>query len=142
MAAAIGFSVAVELAAREQEEEAARLGALRDRLEAGLRERIPELVVNGGGAARLPHVLNVSVPGADQEALLIGLDLEGIAASGASACQSGSVEPSHVLIAMGRDANAASVRLSLGRTTTADDIDRAIAVFPAVVGRLRLPVRA
>lgn len=142
VAAAIGFSVAVELAAREQEEEAARLGALRDRLEAGLRERIPELVVNGGGAARLPHVLNVSVPGADQEALLIGLDLEGVAASGASACQSGSVEPSHVLIAMGRDANAASVRLSLGRTTTADDIDRAIAVFPAVVGRLRLPVRA
>jgi cysteine desulfurase len=142
VAAAIGFSVAVELAAREQAEEAARLGALRGRLETGLRERIPDLLVNGAGAPRLPHVLNVSVPGADQEALLIGLDLEGIAASGASACQTGSVEPSHVLIAMGRDSNAASVRLSLGRATVADDIERAIAVFPAVVERLRMPVRA
>jgi cysteine desulfurase len=141
VAAAVGFSVAAELAAREQEEESRRLGGLRDRLEAGLRRRIPDMGVNGAGGPRLPHVLNVSIPGTDQEGLLIGLDLEGIAASGASACQSGSVEPSHVLVAMGRSDPGASVRLSLGHTTTEAEIERAIEIFPVVVERLRVHAR-
>src|SRR5690606_27789282 len=93
VASAVGFAVAAELAVREQEEEARRLGELRARLEAGLLGAVPDLVVNGGAAGRLPHVLNVTIPGADQESLLIGLDLEGLAASGASACQTGSSAP-------------------------------------------------
>jgi cysteine desulfurase len=142
VAAAIGFAVAAELAAAEQEEEEARLRTLRDALENGLRERIPDMRVNGVGAPRLPHVLNVSIPGADQEALLIGLDLEGVAVSGASACQSGSAEPSHVLMAMGRTETAASVRLSLGRPTTSTDIERALEILPLVVSRVRVQIEA
>ncbi|MGH7504640.1 MAG: cysteine desulfurase family protein, partial [Longimicrobiales bacterium] len=143
VAAAVGLAVAAELAASEQEEEARRLGALRDRLETALRERVPELIVNGAGAERLPHVLNVTVPGADQEGFLIGLDLDGIAASGASACNSGSVEPSHVLVAMGRsEPNAASVRFSLGRVTTDEEIERAIEIIPRVAEQVRVGVGA
>ena len=139
VAAAVGFAVAAELAAAEQEEEAARLGALRERLQQGLLELVPELVVNGPARHVLPNILNVTVPGADQEGLLIGLDLEGVAASGASACQSGTIKPSHVLAAMGRiDDGAASVRLSLGRPTTAEDIEFAIAAFGRVVEQLRV----
>jgi cysteine desulfurase len=142
VAAAVGFSIAVELAAAEQAEEAARLSALRDELEAGLRERIPDLQVNGRGAERLPHVLSLSVPGADQEGLLIGLDLEGVAASGASACQSGSVEPSHVLVAMGRNDPGACIRLSLGRSSSRADVERVLEVFPMVTSRVRAYVTA
>lgn len=142
VAAAVGLALAIDLAASEQEEEAARLGALRDAIEAGLSERLADLVVNGGGAPRLPHVLNVTVPGADQEGLLIGLDLEGVAVSGASACQSGSVEPSHVLLAIGRVDPGASIRMSLGRTTTPAEIDRVLDIFPRVVDRVRIPARA
>ena len=139
VAAAVGFAVAAEVAEAEREREMARLGALRDRLEAGLRERIPELVVNGAGAPRLATISNVSVPGADPEALLMSLDLEGIAASSGSACSSGAVEPSHVLTAMGIAPEAAgpSVRFSLGRTTTEADIARVLEVFPAIVERVR-----
>jgi cysteine desulfurase len=141
VASAVGFAVAAELAAAEQEEEAARLGGLRAHLEHGLRELLPELVVNGPADGVLPNILNVTVPGADQEGLLIGLDLEGVAASGASACQSGTVKPSHVLAAMGRIRTGdASVRLSLGRTPTADEIDYAIAAFGRVVEQLRVEV--
>ena len=143
VAAAVGLAVAAELAAAEQEEEAARLSTLRDRLETGLREAIPDLIVNGAGAHRLPHVLNVTIPGADQEGFLIGLDLEGVAASGASACQSGSVSPSHVLTAMGKlEPDSASVRLSLGRTTTDSEIERALDVIPQVIERVRVGVQA
>jgi cysteine desulfurase len=143
VASAVGFAIAAELAVREQEEEAARLGALRDRLEEGLRALVPDLIVNGAGAERLPHVLNVTIPGADQEGLLIGLDLEGLAVSGASACQSASASPSHVLSAMGQlVAEAAAIRLSLGRTTTAAEIDRAVRIVPLVVERVRVSARA
>jgi cysteine desulfurase len=139
VAAAVGFAVAAELAAAEQEHEAGRLLALRLRLEKGLREAVPELVVNGPAEGRLPNIVNVTVPGADQEGLLIGLDLEGVAASGASACQSGTIQPSHVLTAMGRVApGEASVRLSLGHPTTAAEIDFAIAAFGRVVEQLRI----
>jgi cysteine desulfurase len=141
VAAAVGFARAAELAVADQEHEGDRLRALRDRLETGLRQHVPDLLVNGAAAPRLPHILNVTVPDADQEGLLIGLDLEGVAASGASACQSGTVQPSHVLAAMGRlRPAAAAVRFSLGRTTRASDIDFAIGAFVRVVEQLRVAV--
>jgi cysteine desulfurase len=140
VAAAVGMALAAELAAAGQEQEAARLLSLRTRLEEGLRRVAGDVVINGpAGVGRLPNIVNVTVPGADQEGLLIGLDLEGVAVSGASACQTGAVKPSHVLIAMGRIHDGdASVRLSLGHSTTADDVDYAIAAFANVVRQLRV----
>ena len=138
VACAAGFAIAAELAAAEQETEAARLAGLRDRLEAGIRARVSDVVANGSGADRLPHVSSISVPGADQEALVIGLDLEGVAASGGSACQSGTGTASHVLAAMGRaQPGEATVRLSLGHATRSAEIDFAIDVFARVVERVR-----
>jgi cysteine desulfurase len=138
LASIVGFALAVELAVRELTEESARLRMLRDRLQRELCERIPEAVVNGAGAERLPHILNLSIPDVDQEALLVSLDLEGCAVSSGSACQSGSVEPSHVLVAMGRAVeNEASIRLSVGRTTSAEDIAELVQRLPPVVQRLR-----
>ena len=139
VAGAVGLAVAAELAVSEMEAEMARLGALRDRLEAALREGVPELVVNGGGEARVPIILNVSVPGVNADALIPTLDLEGFAVSSGSACSSGAVTPSHVLTAMGITAELAgpSVRFSLGHQTTSAEIERVIAVFPSLMARLR-----
>jgi cysteine desulfurase len=116
-----------------------RLRGLRDRLEAGLRERVPGLRINGAGAERLATVSNLSVPGADPEMLLVALDLEGIAASSGSACSSGAVEPSHVLVAMGLPTEIAgpSVRFSLGWGSTEREIERVLEVFPRVAERVR-----
>jgi cysteine desulfurase len=137
------MAVAAELVVAELEEEAARLTDLRNRLEQGIVALVPDAVVNGGGADRLPHILNITIPGADQESLLIGLDLEGVAASGASACQTGTAEPSHVLVAMGRTMpNSATVRFSLGHTTTAQEIAGALPIVARVAGRVRLAVPA
>jgi cysteine desulfurase len=139
VAGAVGFSVAADLALRDREEEMDRVRSLRDRLQTALTERVPDLIVNGGGAERLPTVLNVSVPGANTEVLLVMLDLEGIGASSGSACSSGGVTPSHVLTTMGLSADQAgpSVRLSLGRETTAKEIDAVIEKFPPLMERLR-----
>jgi cysteine desulfurase len=139
VAGAVGLALAAELAEAERETVMARIAALRDRLEAGLCERVPGLRVNAAGAPRLATISNVSAPGADAEMLLMALDLEGLAVSSGSACSSGAVEPSHVLTAMGLPADVAgpSVRFSLGRETTEADIDRVLEVFPAVVERLR-----
>lgn len=137
VAAAVGFAVAAELADRERTSEAERLTGLRTRLEAGLLERVPGLIINGLGAPRLPHVLSVSVPGVDPESLVLMLDLEGLAVSSGSACQSGTVEPSHVLVAMGRTGEEGTVRLSLGRTTTEREVVDAIERFVSVVDRAR-----
>lgn len=139
VASAVAFAVAAEMAEAEREETMARVGALRDRLEAGLCERIPGLRINAAEAPRLPTISNLSVPGADPEMLLMALDLEGIAASSGSACSSGAVEPSHVLLAMGLPAELAgpSVRFSLGRDTTEQDVERVLEVFPRVVERVR-----
>jgi cysteine desulfurase len=143
---AVGLGVAAELAAAEQEAEARRLAGLRDRLEGGLRERIAGLTVNGGGAARVPQTLNISIPGlssGDRDALVMALDLEGLALSTGAACQSGAIEPSHVLLAMGRvRPDEVAVRLSLGHTTTAGEIERVIEIVPRVVMRLRELARA
>jgi cysteine desulfurase len=139
VAGAAGFAAAAEAAEAERGPAMARIGAMRDRLEGALRERVPGLVVNAAGAPRLSTISNLSVPGADPEALLMGLDLEGIAASSGSACSSGAVEPSHVLTAMGipRELAGPSVRFSLGWTTTEADLDRVLEVFPRVAERVR-----
>jgi cysteine desulfurase len=139
VAGAVALGRAAALAAAEQEGEAERLGALRDDLAARLRAVVPDLVVNGEGAERAPHVLSIAVPGADSEALLMHLDLAGVAASSGSACSTGAVEPSHVLVAMGvpRDLALAAIRLSLGHGSTADDVARTAEVMPMVVAKVR-----
>lgn len=139
VAGAVGLTAAAMLAEAKRVREMERLRELRDSLEAGLREQVSDLVVNGAGAERSPTILNVSVPGADPEMLLPALDAEGIAASSGSACSSGALRASHVLSAMGLAPEMAgpSVRFSLGRTTTREHIERTLAVFPAVVERLR-----
>lgn len=139
VAGAVGFAVAAELAIADREQEMARLTALRDRLQAALVERVPDLIVNAAGAERLPTVLNVSVPGASSEVLLVTLDLEGIAVSSGSACSSGGVSPSHVLTTMGLPADVAgpSVRFSFGHQTREEDIDAVIERFPPIMERLR-----
>ncbi len=139
VASAVALAMAAEMTLSEHEAECARLSRLRDRLEAAIMERIPDAVIHGRGAPRAPHVLNVSVPGTDSESLLMALDLKGIAASGGSACQSGSISPSHVLLAMGLPADLASaaIRMSLGSLTTDECIDRVAEVFPALVEKAR-----
>lgn len=138
VAAAVGFAIAAEIAVRDRETESARLRRLRDRLESGLRERIPGVQVNGAEAARLPHITNITVPDVDQGVLLAALDLEGVAVASGSACRSGAAEPSHVLVAMGRDVpEAAAIRLSLGWSTTEGEIEEAIARIAGVVARAR-----
>jgi cysteine desulfurase len=139
VAGAVGLGRAAQLAAAEQAEEAERLTRLRDRLAERLKATVSEIVINGEGSARAPHVLNVSVPGADGEALLMHLDLAGVAVSSGSACSTGSVEPSHVLIAMGvpRELALAAIRFSLGRQSSEADIDRAAQVMPEVVAKVR-----
>jgi len=139
VAGAVALGRATLLAAREQAEEAPRLRALRERLAERLRDGVSDLSVNGEGAEMAPHVLNVSVAGADSEALLMHLDLAGVAASSGSACSTGSVEPSHVLVAMGvpRDLALGAIRFSLGRESTTEDVDRVAEVMPSVVAKVR-----
>jgi cysteine desulfurase len=117
----------------------ADLIALRDRLEQGLLAAIPGAHINAADAPRISNTTNLRIDGIDAEALLIALDLQGIATSFGAACMSGATEPSHVLLAMGlTPAEArASLRLSLSRLTTAEEIDEALNIIPAVVGRLR-----
>lgn len=135
----VALGRAAELAASEQGEKAARLGRMRDELAARIRAAIPDAVWIAEDGPRAPHVLSVAIPGADAEALLMHLDLQGVAASGGSACNTGAAEPSHVLTAMGvpRALALCTVRFSLGRETVPADIDRAAEVFPAVVAKVR-----
>ena len=139
VAAAVGLARAAELTLAECEAHCARLRKLRDKLEAGIVAKVPDAVIHGRGAERAPHITNVSVPGTDSESLLMALDLRGIACSGGSACQSGSIDPSHVLSAIGvrPDLASAAVRMSLGVLTTDECIDRVIEVFPALVAKAR-----
>ncbi|HEX5076597.1 MAG TPA: cysteine desulfurase family protein [Gemmatimonadaceae bacterium] len=139
VAYAVALARAAELAVEEREAEWARLESLRNSLEEGLLARIPDAVVHGRGAPRAPHVLNISVPGTDSESLLMALDLAGVAASAGSACQSGSVTPSHVLLAMGvkPDLAVAAVRMSLGSLTTPEHITRVVELFPALIAKAR-----
>jgi len=139
VAAAVGLARAAELAVAEMDTEMQRLGALRDQLQAALLEKIPDAVVHAKGAPRAPHILNISVPGTDSESLLMALDLSGIACSSGSACQSGNVDPSHVLVAIGspREVAVAAVRMSLGSLTTPEHIARVAERFPALVAKAR-----
>jgi cysteine desulfurase len=139
VAAAVGLARAAELTLAECEAHCARLRKLRERLEAGILAKIPDAVIHGRGSERAPHIVNISVPGTDSESLLMALDLRGIAASGGSACQSGSISPSHVLTAIGvrPDLASAAIRMSLGVLTTDQSIDRVIEVFPALVTKAR-----
>lgn len=137
VAGAVGLAEAVVLAVEEREEEARRLAGLRDALEEALVAGIPGLRVHGADGRRAPHVSNVGVPGVDGEALLAALDMEGVAVSGGSACESGSRRASHVLEAMhGTDGTWAALRFSLGRETDRDDVDAAVEATLRVVERL------
>jgi cysteine desulfurase len=137
VAGIVGFGVAAEIARRELAAEAPRLAALRDRLLERLLA-LPGASANGEGE-RLPNTASVSFAGVEAEDLVIALDLEGVAVSTGAACAAGGVEPSHVLRAMGLSPERvqSSLRLSLGRTTTGADVDRAGDVIAAVVARLR-----
>ena len=134
-----GFGVAAEIAAKEVYAKAARLLPLRARLLDGLRAQVPDLIVNGDLTRRVPGNLNLSVPGAGGETLLMLLDAAGIACSTGSACQSGAIDPSHVLLAIGapKEVADASLRFSLGRDSSIDDVDAVLAVFPGIVERAR-----
>jgi len=135
----MGMAMALELARAELPRERERLAGLRDRLQEGILERIPDVVVNGHPTLRLPHMLNVSITGVEGESLLLGLDAHGVAVSTGSACTSGSLKPSHVLTALGLKpwVAHASLRFSLGRVNTQDDVDYVLEVLPPVAERLR-----
>ena len=139
VAGAVALGRAAQLAVSEQASVAQRLSALRDELGARLKAAVPDLVINAEASSRAPHLLSVAVEGADSEALLMHLDLAGIAASSGSACSTGAVEPSHVLVAMGirRELALGAIRFSLGRESTRDDIERAVEVVPSVVAKVR-----
>lgn len=139
IAAIVGMAKALELSIDEAEDRAKRVAALRDRLEAAIVERIPEVVVNGHPALRLPGHLNLCIEGVDAESLLLNLDMAGISASSGSACASGSIQPSHVLLAMGlpRELALGSLRLTLGKGNGEHDVDRAVEVLAPLVERLR-----
>ena len=127
----VGLGVAAECAARDLEAESDRLLGLRARLEAGVRAAIPDAVIHGARAPRLPNTVNLSIPGARSDHLLMALDARRVAVSAGAACASGAVTPSPVLSAMGvpRDLAVCALRLSMGRTTTADEVDRTIAAL-------------
>ncbi len=133
--AIVGFGVAARLAARRRAAEASGIERLRDRLERGILERVPGSGVVGARAPRLPNTLAASFPGASGEALLIRLDLDGVAVSVGSACSSGTLAPSPSLLALGLSPDEARgvVRFSLSRATTPEEIDRVLEVLPAAV---------
>jgi cysteine desulfurase len=139
VAAVIGFALAAELAVAEREEEWRRLERMRDRLERGILERVPDAIIHGRGTPRAPHIVNISVPGTDSESMLMALDLRGIGCSAGSACQSGSVTPSHVLNAIGvsDEIAASAIRMSIGCLTTDACVDRITDVFSTLVDKAR-----
>jgi len=139
VAGIVGFGKACELAGALRAERAAREAELRDRLQQSIQERIPHVTVNGHPTERLPNTLNVAFRFVEGESLLMNLDFEGVAVSTGSACSSGDLKPSHVLIAMGlapEDAHG-TLRFSLGRRTTAEEIDAAVEALVRVVERVR-----
>jgi cysteine desulfurase len=134
-----GLGAAAQLALDHMAEDAERLRRLAKKLREGLVEKIPDLRVNGALDRQIPGLVHVCVQGIEGEAMLLCLDAEGICVSSGSACTTGSLEPSHVLLAMGMPAEVAhgSVRFSMGRHNTEDQIDRVIEVFPGICEKLR-----
>ncbi len=139
VAGIVGLGKATELAREELSERASRLSALRDRLEQGLLAQVPHVRVNGSRAHRTPNTTNIAFSFIEGEALVIALDLKGIACSTGAACSSGAIEPSHVLTAIGMppEEARASLRFSLGRENTEEDVEFAFSVVPGVVEHLR-----
>jgi len=137
--AIIGMGRAAEIAAQEMGDESARLARLRDRLHAGIAKEIPYSYLNGHPAARLPNNLSMRFSYIEGESLVLSLDMEGIAVSSGSACSSKTLEPSHVLRAIGLAHQEAhgSLLFSLGRWNSDDDVDQVLSVLPSIVGRLR-----
>jgi cysteine desulfurase len=135
----VGLGKAVEVRARDMHEERRRVTALRDRLWEGIRARVPDARLNGHPTERLPGTANISYRGVESESVVLGLDLKGIGVSAGSACTSGNVEPSYVLVAMGAplDWAVGAVRHSLGRSTTAEDIDYVVESVEPIVRKLR-----
>lgn len=136
---AVALGVAAELAAQEQPAAAERVRAIRDAAQAALLEAVPDLVVHSAGTPRGPNILSVSVPGTDSEAMLMHLDLSGLACASGSACQTGAVEPSHVLSAMGvpRELAVGAVRMSFGSLSTMEQVPHIATTFGTVVGKVR-----
>jgi cysteine desulfurase len=139
VAGIVGLGKAVEVRAREMGEEATRLTALRDRLWDGVQARVEEVRLNGHPTQRLPGTCNMCFRNVESESIVLGLDLKGIGVSAGSACTSGNVEPSYVLVAMGipLDWAMGSVRSSLGHATSAEDIDYVIESIVPLVAKLR-----
>ena len=134
-----GFGKAAQIAGNEVEKYGREIGALRCRLRDGLAASIPGIKINGHPTDVLPNTLNVSFPGAEGESILLSMDMAGIEASTGSACASGSLEPSHVLTAIGAGPELAhgSIRFSLGWGVTEDDIDYIVKTLPPIIARLR-----
>jgi cysteine desulfurase len=135
----VAMGASAETARRELAAESLRIAGLRDRLERGICERVPDVTVNGDPAHRVPNTTNLTFDGIEGEALVIALDLQGISCSTGAACSSGAIEPSHVLTAMGLSAEQAraTLRISLGKQNSQADVDRVLEVLPRVVARLR-----
>jgi cysteine desulfurase len=135
----LGFGKAAEIAGAELEKYAREIVPMRDRLRCGLEKNIPNIKINGHPQDILPNTLNVSFPGAEGESILLSMDMQGIEASTGSACASGSLEPSPVLLALGLGPELAhgSIRFSLGWGITEDDIDYIIEILPPIIARLR-----
>jgi len=135
----LGFGKAAALAKRDLGEYSRKTSSLRDRLKEGLLAKIPSIKINGHPADTLPNTLNVSFPGVEGEAILLSMDLEGIEASTGSACASGSLEPSHVLMAIGAEPELAhgSIRFSLGWESSVEDVDYIIETLPPIIERLK-----
>jgi cysteine desulfurase len=142
----VALGRAAELVSEELQADSERLGGLRDRLENLIAERIDNIEFNGDRERRLPNIANISFRGVEGEGLLINLDMQGVAVSTGSACSSGTLEPSPVIRALGRDDQAArtALRFSLGRENIGDDIDRLLEILPGAVESLRRlsPARA
>lgn len=136
---AVALGRAAQWILEHGETEAQRLGALRDRLERAVLERIPDTHINGAGAPRVPNTSNLRFDGIDSDALLIALDLRGFAVSSGAACSSGAPEPSHVLLAIGltREQARSSIRVSLGRSNTAEQVDALVEALAESVAQLR-----
>ena len=140
LAGIVGLGKAAEIARLGFDDgSVARLAELRDRLEKTIMEAVEQVAVNSGGAPRVPNTTNISFDCIEGEAMVIALDLKGLSVSTGAACSSGAIEPSHVLTAMGRSADRArgSIRFSLGKQNTAEDVEFALQLVPEVVGRLR-----
>jgi len=143
VALAVGFATALAIACEQMAAESARTGQLRDELERRIRQRFPEAIINGDPSARLPHILNISFDSRmlplEADTLVPGMDLRGVAVTSGSACSSGSLQPSHVLLALGRDEATAqaSLRFSFGRGNTAAELDHVVSALSDVVGAAR-----